>query len=191
MLIDGFLPRYDARSYYHTLVNARAQSVYDAVLATNLLDSSITRALFSLRALPARWRSSRSRRPPPAITIETLLKNGAILLGDTPPRELVLGLVGKFWSLSEGNVRGLNATGFQQFEVPGYAKAAMNFSVVRQCEAQTLLATETRVQCTDDQSRRRFRWYWFVIAAFSGLIRKEMLKGIKRRAELAERAGSS
>jgi hypothetical protein len=37
-------------------------------------------------------------------------------------------------------------------------------------------------------SRRRFRIYWTMISLFSGLIRREWLKLIKRRAEAAIKA---
>ena len=49
----------------------------------------------------------------------------------------------------------------------------------------TLLATETRVLCLDTASRRRFRLYWTLIGPFSGLIRKDILRSIKRQAEFS------
>jgi hypothetical protein len=47
----------------------------------------------------------------------------------------------------------------------------------------TRLATETRVLCLDDESRRRFRLYWLFIGPFSGLIRRKILRSIKHEAE--------
>jgi len=41
------------------------------------------------------------------------------------------------------------------------------------------VATETRIRCTDDASRRAFLRYWRVIRPFSGLIRMEMLRSIR------------
>jgi hypothetical protein len=46
-----------------------------------------------------------------------------------------------------------------------------------------MLATETRVLCLDDSSRRKFKLYWTLIAPFSGLIRNEALRVVKRAAE--------
>lgn len=37
------------------------------------------------------------------------------------------------------------------------------------------LSTETRVQATNEQARRRFRLYWLVIGPFSALIRRRWL----------------
>ncbi|MGH9649109.1 MAG: hypothetical protein ACRD3I_01435, partial [Terriglobales bacterium] len=65
----------------------------------------------------------------------------------------------------------------------GYAKAMWNFTVERAEEGVTRLATETRVVTYGSSARRKFRAYWLVVGPFSGLIRKEMLRLVKRNAE--------
>ena len=45
------------------------------------------------------------------------------------------------------------------------------------------LSTETRVHVADPASRRKFRRYWLVIRPFSGLIRIQLLRAARRRAE--------
>jgi hypothetical protein len=45
------------------------------------------------------------------------------------------------------------------------------------------LSTETRVHVADPESRKRFRRYWFVVRPFSGLIRIQLLRAARRRAE--------
>lgn len=77
----------------------------------------------------------------------------------------------------------MDASGFRTFDRPGYAKAAWNFSLSEQENGTTRLATETRVLCLDDVSRRRFRLYWAFVGPFSGLIRREMLRSIRSTAE--------
>lgn len=47
---------------------------------------------------------------------------------------------------------------------------------------RTRLATETRVQPTDRQAARAFLPYWLVIRAGSGLIRRDLLRAVARRA---------
>jgi hypothetical protein len=47
------------------------------------------------------------------------------------------------------------------------------------------LATETRVHVPDPVSRRKFVRYWRVVRPFSGLIRSQVLRAAKRRAEAA------
>jgi len=113
-----------------------------------------------------------------------------ILLGEKPNEELLLGLVGRFWTAS-GELRRLDAEGFRSFKEQGYAKAAWNFSLAERPDGSVLLETETRVYCLDQSSRRRFQLYWLVVGPFSGLIRRDVLQAVKRSAEKKElQAGS-
>ncbi|OKK04726.1 hypothetical protein AMK26_15585 [Streptomyces sp. CB03234] len=47
------------------------------------------------------------------------------------------------------------------------------------------LRTETRVYATDPGAARRFTPYWLFIEPFSGLIRRDLLAAVGRRAERA------
>ncbi len=182
MLIDGLLPAYDMVERHQIRIRAPVERVYDAVRAVDLSGSRIIRWLFLLRGLPALWRSSPRGEERLGLTLDGLLESGFILLGEKPRQELLLGLVGRFWTPS-GDIQRLDASGFRTFDRPGYAKAAWNFSLSEQENGTTRLATETRVLCLDDVSRRRFRLYWAFVEPFSGLIRREMLRSIRSTAE--------
>jgi hypothetical protein len=66
--------------------------------------------------------------------------------------------------------------------------AAWTCSAVTVCpDGATTLSTETRILCTDDRNRRRFRRYWAVVRPFSGLIRIELLRIVRREAEARSR----
>ena len=71
---------------------------------------------------------------------------------------------------------------FHGFDPPGMAVAAWNFTVLPTDEG-SLVATETRVRCTDAAARRSFGRYWRVIRPFSGLVRRVALRAIRRTAE--------
>lgn len=187
MLIDESLPVYDVVERHHTEVRAPVERVYDAVRRLDLGSSATIRSLFWLRELPARLRRSDRcvGEGDQGLTLDALLESGFVLLGERPNRELVLGLVGRFWTTS-GDLQRLDASEFHDFGRPGYAKTAWNFSVTEQHNGTTLLATETRVLCLDVVSRRRFRLYWTLIGPFSGLIRKVILRSIKRQAEFQD-----
>lgn len=105
-----------------------------------------------------------------------------MLIGERPGEEIVLGLVGKFWRPT-GVLRPVDAAGFRSLDEPGWAKAAWSFSLSDAGPGETRLATETRVHCTDSASRRRFRAYWLVVRPFSGLLRRDALRTIRRAAE--------
>jgi hypothetical protein len=91
----------------------------------------------------------------------------------TPEQELVLGTSGRFWEL--------RARPRTQPD-PGGAVAAMAF-LLEDKRGGILLTTETRVAVEDRAARRRFAFYWVVIRIGSGLIRRDLLHAVRRRAE--------
>lgn len=175
------MPICDATEFHQTTVRASIQTVYETLRTADLGGSPVVRLLLRLRQLPTLFFGGRSRSMP--LNFDALVRGGFILLGENPPNEIALGIVGRFWTMSGSRCR-LTAGEFRQFNQPGYARAVWNFSLVEEGAQVTRLATETRVQCLDDSSRRRFRVYWSVIAPFSGLIRREVLRTIRKRAEL-------
>ncbi|HEX8363039.1 MAG TPA: hypothetical protein VF613_23145 [Longimicrobium sp.] len=181
MLIDRFLPEPEVVSRHETEVNAPGERVWAAARTLDLASSSVVKALFALRSLPGLLsRATRERRL--GVDMDGLLRTGFVLLDEAPGDEVVLGLVGRFWTPAGGIVR-VAPEDFTAFQRPGYAVAAWNFTVRGPAEGPVRLATETRVRLTDPSSRRRFRAYWTVVGPFSGLIRREMLRTIRRAAE--------
>ncbi len=180
MLIDKFLPAWDVQAVHSILVRGTPDEVYDALRSLNPSSSPLARSLVFLRSLPARPR--RAKEDPSSTALDRFLKNGFILPDEKPGEELVLGIVGKFWTIS-GCLEQMNPVEFVRFNKIGYAKAGWNFYLRKMPDGFTHLGTETRVACTDDSSGRKFRRYWFFVKPFSGLIRMEMLRTIKRRVE--------
>ena len=176
------MPACDVSEFHQTTVRAPIQTVYDTLRTADLGGSPIVRSLLRLRELPAVFTIGGSARNL-HLNLDALVKGGFVLLGENPPNEIALGLAGRFWTLSGSRCR-LDADEFRTFDRPGYAKAVWNFSLVQEGPQTTRLATETRVLCLDAASRRRFRMYWALIAPFSGLIRREVLRAIRRSSEL-------
>ena len=174
MLIDEFLPVYDVTERHRVSISGSPGEVYEAVRRLDMGKARLIPWLFRLRGMST----------PPAVTMDELLKRRFILLGEKVNEELLLGVVGKFWTLC-GDLCRLDAEGYREFGEEGYAKAAWNFSLTQSSATRVLLRTETRVRCLDAYSRRRFRIYWSLIGPFSGLIRREMLREIKRQVESA------
>lgn len=176
VLIDDFLSDYDVHERHQIKVNAAVDKVYAAVRRLDISRAKLSMLLFRLRGIPA------GALTPSCFTLEDFLEMGFILLGERENEELVLGLVGRFWTPS-GELPRLDTDGFRRFATKGYAKAAWNFTLREQSDNSVLLETETRIFCTDDASRRRFKLYWLFIGAFSGLVRRDLLRAIKRNAE--------
>lgn len=172
MLIDEFLPKYDFIETHDIKIGASAEKVFGVVDEVDLCESPIIRALFFLRGLPNGH-----------LRLKDLKNSGFEILGIEKNKELLLGLAGKFWTIG-GAMQKVNADNFREFDKKGFAKAVWNFSVEGDAN-ESLLTTETRVRCLDDASRRSFGFYWTFIQPFSGLIRREMLKIVKKKAELS------
>ncbi len=172
MLIDTFLPLYDVKKKHNILINASKEAVYQSVCHLDLNGSSLIRLLFKLRGLSSK-----------ALTLDALEEIRFAKLGVVENREILLGLVGRFWTPG-GDLQKIDANSFTRFNKTGYARAVWNFSMLEQENGSTTMSTETRVQCTDRRSARFFKLYWFIINPFSGVIRSEILRMVKREAEL-------
>ncbi|MDQ3955921.1 MAG: hypothetical protein M3285_10280 [Actinomycetota bacterium] len=176
---DRYLEVHDLHTAHSIEVDAAPTETYRACRELDLGRSVPVAALFALRGLPhfltGKARLSRS------LTLETFLQAGFTIFEEHPPRELVMGTVGKFWR-PDGSLVSLGPEEFFRFDKPGYAKAVLAFTVEEQGDG-SLVTTETRVACTDESARRKFSLYWRVIGPFSGFIRRLMLEEVKRTAE--------
>jgi hypothetical protein len=182
MLIDDFLPAYDANEYHELEIGAPLERVYQAALNLNLSGSKMVRLLLALRGMTVLLRRNAKSAADPCFNLDGLLQSGFVLLAKEPQKEFLLGLVGKFWKPG-GNILKIDAEDFQAFDKKGFAKAVWNFAIDEKAPDKTRLSTETRVLCLGSSSRWRFRVYWLFIRPFSGLIRMEMLRAIGREAE--------
>lgn len=171
MLIDEFLPVWDEREKHSIKINAPVEAVWRE-RRIDLRKTCLTRFLFKLRGLRAK----------DEITLDELSKTGFVLLGVEPQKEISFGLTGKFWTPSGGLIR-VGREDFIRFNKSDYAKAVWNFSLSETQDGATRLQTETRIFCTDGASLLKFKIYWLLIGAFSGLIRREMLSAIKNTIE--------
>jgi hypothetical protein len=170
MLIDEFLPEYDFEEKHSIEIDADPTVIYEAAQDADFGESFLVRVLLTLRGMSAN-----------ALSLRNLDYSKFRILARRPSKELVIGLAGRFWS-PWGDLQDVDATNFREFKKAGYAKAAWNFSIDG-AAGGSVLKTETRIKCLDESSRRSFGFYWTFVQPFSGLIRMEMLKTIKRRAE--------
>lgn len=166
MKLDEFLPHYDMAKRYELYVSGPPRQAYEAFKRIDFSQSLIIRLLFFVRG-------SWAIKPAKLFDI-------FISLHDEKPHEIVWGIIGVPWNWFKRRLP-VDVAHFQDFSQPGYAKMAWNFTFEGKNNG-TLIATETRVLCTDKASRLKFGLYWFIISPFSGLIRREMLRLIKKNA---------
>ncbi|MCB2226003.1 MAG: hypothetical protein KQH53_04930 [Desulfarculaceae bacterium] len=170
MLLDKFLPAFDVHARYQTFLPAPPERVYSLLLDLDWSRSPLVRWLVLLRGLgQAKIKLIPTDPQKPGFTV----------LDEEPGRELVVGMVGRFW-LPTAELLRVSPDEFVDFDRPGYAKMAMNFLAEPMDNGKCLLSTETRVLCLDSRARRYFRFYWSLIGPFSGLIRKEAFRLVRR-----------
>jgi hypothetical protein len=189
MLIDEYLPRYDVRERHSLLVRASPRETYAALRSTDLAGAPLVRMLLLLRALPGALGRGRAGldalrlRRAEAITLATFEARGFRVLAETPPEELLIGLEGQFWRPAGGLCTPPSELFRVQAPSPGMARAVWNFALRPMANGETELRTETRVQCADAATRRRFLPYSWLIRPGSGVLRCAMLRAIRRTAE--------
>jgi hypothetical protein len=177
VLIDRHMPAFDVAERHATVVDAPADRTYAAARHVDLSASAVIRTLSAARGMfvlsrrSSRHRGSGLRR---SMTLDDLARDGFVWLEEAPPEELVLGVVGAFWT-PRGRIHRLPADSFDGFDQPGLAKAAWNFRVQPDGETRSFLTTETRVRVPDEGSRRKFLLYWSVVGPFSATIRRRAL----------------
>jgi hypothetical protein len=155
--LDAYLPEYEFATRYEVAIDADSERADRALRELTFREVPLVRALLFARGLGKRRGDERvlSRMVPRASVVE-----------DVPGEGIILEVTGRFWRLTG---RGP--------EVP--ATAVVDFR-----SRQGRLTTETRVHVSDPVSRERFVRYWQVVRPFSGIIRKDILRAAKRRAEM-------
>lgn len=186
-LLDSWMPAYDVAARYSIRIRASPAHVYATLLATDFGRPWVVRALMGLRLLPtvlrspgATWRRWRSPARRPRSSLTNLHHSDFVLLEEAPPHEIVLGISGRFWTLA-AEIVPIPPARFREALPAGIAQAAWNFTVT-EVPGGSALATETRIRCADAATRRRFQWYWWLVAPGSGLIRHAILGQVRREA---------
>jgi len=173
-LIEQYLPRYTFSHRYTTVVQCGdIGRVYRIARDVDLSRSRVIPLLFRLRGLPhEQWRAR-------AFCAAMRWTE----LAQTPPTEFLIA----YWRGGPDN-RIRRIDNVRQFcdVLPGATQKVGFTFRFRQLDAQRVeVDTETRVLCIGARSRFVFLCYWMVIKPFSGLVRKEILRLIRREAESA------
>lgn len=171
MLLDEVLPAYDISAKYSIRIRSTPDRIYK-VLQQGLPVGSVTKLLMMLRGLPRIFQKRQTVAPEQAF----------YRLKESENHEIVLGIIGQFWKPVARPVPIHSLDEFLNFQRDGFCKAALNLKIEEDRSGICLITTETRVLAFGSASDP-FREYWRVIGPFSGLIRKEILRKIKQRAE--------
>ncbi|MEV3991407.1 hypothetical protein AB0J57_21110 [Streptomyces sp. NPDC049837] len=190
--LDHWLPDAHWSTHHDRAVAAPVPEVATAARQVTFRDTWVMRPLMAVRTLPSLLLGHTGREvvEKDSDTIRGMTKLGFIVLDNVPGGELVLGFVGQPWkpSLVKAVIPGLSPEEYLAFDRPGYVKGVS--AVWAEPEGTgSRLHTETRVYATDPYAARRFKPYWRVIEPFSGLMRRDLLAAVARRAERAAPSG--
>ena len=181
-LLDELMPEPEHFELHDIWVAAPPAETYRSLLQISGREIRLLGPLMALRKLPALLTGKAIRGDSNTPVIAALVQAGFIQLAEQTDREIVFGVVGRFWKLTQNaplrTVR--NRDDFTAFAKPGYAKAATSF-LVRAEGSGSRVITETRIRTTDPASARSFRRYWRVVRPGSGLIRRSWLAALRRR----------
>lgn len=180
-LIDAHLPRFDFRERHSVAVHAPREVVLAAAERYRPEDDAFFRRMIGLREAPMRvW--SRLTGRTAALPAPFGFDNFRLLEREAG-REVVFGLIGRFWEKDYGLVPVADSAAFRAFDEAGVAKLVLGHAATQREDGTTLLVTETRVFCPDRRTRLKFAPYWYLIRPVSGLIRRRMLASVRRDAE--------
>ena len=169
MLLNDFMPEFHFSERHQAKTLASPRDIFRSITTMDLSESSMVKFLYYLR-----------RMPRTSMTLAGMNKIGFKIIGTTEDKELVIGLIGRFWKPIPEMVD-IPTEQFTKFNKKGYAKVAFNYFIEETAQGN-VLSTETRIFCTSSSSRVAFSVYWAIIRPFSGLIRRAMLKGILKGA---------
>lgn len=170
MILQELLPRYHFSEKHTAMTGASAHSIHRSIVTMDLSRSATVRLLYFLR-----------RMPRTSLTLKGMNDIGFKVLGSAEDRELVIGVIGRFWKPAPELID-VPPGSFSSFNEKGYAKAALNY-LTEETDSGCRLSTETRIFCTSAGALAAFSAYWALIRPFSGLIRRAMLREIVRNAE--------
>lgn len=181
-LLESIMPAYDVQEVHATHVDAQPANAYAAILSVTPGETALARPFLWVRTLPAAVRGGR-RIDDPLWNRPFLSVPSTAILGRVPEREIVVGLIGQFWKLRDGErVAVQSREQFMAFNSSGFAVSTLSFHVDAEGSGSRV-TTITRVRTTDPDSRRTFLRYWRVIGTGSAVLRRTFLRAVKARAE--------
>ena len=185
-LMEKFLPHHQFSARHQATIRCRPGELLDTIQNYQPPNDRLSEVAMRARQLPARlmhWVSPSRNAPPSPFTRASFTP-----LGREGDREIVGGLVGKFWRPDFGLLVLDGPSEFLACNPPRTAKLVIGF-VAEAAGDDTLLTTETRVYCPDRHSLLMFTPYWLAIRSVSGLLRRRALASIRVIAE--KRRGES
>jgi hypothetical protein len=177
-LLDDVMPEYQFFEKHSARVHARPEQVMQAVRQSTFGDMKSLVTLLKIRAAALRIHDTgvflQDKR-----VLDAFLASGYLSGGSG--HEIAMCGVWNVRANRRPEVHTLQE--FADYREQGAVKMAFDFNVEEAGEGWSTISTVTRVLALDDSTRRGMGRYWRLIVPGSGLLRRQWLDGIKRRAE--------
>ncbi|MDA8393046.1 MAG: hypothetical protein M0Z87_09690 [Actinomycetota bacterium] len=169
--LEQTIPVYHFHERHSRWIDTSPAKAWEALNTLTLEQPTVARPLVAIRHL--------GRTTSPA---KPLLSDGPLqMLEMDAPTYAVGGAIARPWQRRPDRRDISTVSEFARFDEPGWTKYLADFRIESR-DGGVQLITETRGYSTDDWARRRFTLYWTLIRPASGLIRRDMLATIERRA---------
>lgn len=177
-LLDEIMPEYQFSERHSARIHAPLEQVMQAVRQSTFGDMKSLTMLLKIRSAALRIHDAGDSLQDKRV-VDAFSGSGYVLGGTE--HEIVM--------CGGANVRAGRPLGirtlqeFADYHEQGAVKMAFDFYVEDAGGGWSTISTETRVLATDDLTRPGMGRYWRMIVPGSGLLRRQWLEGIKKRAE--------
>ncbi len=179
--LEQTMPVYHFRERHSRWIDASPDQVWQALTTLTLDQLTLTRPLVAIRHLGAHT----------ATPAKPVFTEGPVRMFQiTPPAYAIGGAVARPWQRRPERRDISSLETFARFAEPGWTKYLTDFHLAPG-NGGVQLTTETRGYSTDRRAQRRFALYWALIRPASGLIRRDMLATVRRRATPAREANTT
>jgi hypothetical protein len=177
-LLDDIMPEYQFFERHSARIHARSELVMQAIRQSTFGDMKSLITLLKIRGAALRIHDSgdflQDKRVLDAFSESGYLSGGS-------EHEIVMFGVWNARANRRPEVR--TSQEFAAYREQGAVKMAYDFNVEDTGGGWSTISTETRVLALDELTRRGMGRYWRLIVPGSGLLRRQWLEGIKKRAE--------
>ena len=139
-LLNELMPVYDVAERHETLVRAAPDAVYSALREADMASGLVPRILLALRALPGAILSPRAThrerevaqaaQGTSAVRLANFERHGFRVVAERAPEELVIGVLGRFWTATGRLDPGVSRDDFIAGPPRGWALAGWSFRVI-------------------------------------------------------------
>ena len=168
--LDDIAPRFQFRESHEIRVAAPPDRAYAAIKNVTANEIALFQTFTWLRRCGQDGPASILNAPGDQPILDVAVKGGFTLLADEAPREVVFGTP-------------VTGAGSLRDDPRALFQIAMNFRVVPDGPASSLIVTETRVFAKTPAAVSEFTRYWRVIYPGSAILRVTWLRAVRARAE--------